>query len=343
MSSYRSVSIRMLFISEIFQSRGYNFWSLKYHRNIVKTFVTMISQMVILAKPVRGKSLVKMNFVIIFVFEIHWKIDTIISQWHPKQFYSVTTIMFLISYDDKYRIDMKHIEYPIWSNWKQIIDLIEKILQLQVITSFSNFRWKKNQFWYRTLHLSRDVIMSTNDKSNIIYAQKEREKKYVLVKIIGWIYNFLQVLCRKIDNRFNDILINSIFLSVSWREIYRFRRLIFVISKTTFSKHIEQNYVDFNMIWWSFDSILNIILWRSITLNTNYEFSSMSQVITKEMMYFRQNGLFLNDISFISHFQISKFFKMFKERSIETTFMIQWSFESQRWVSVESDIYSSNR
>ena len=84
MSSYRSVSIRMSFISEIFQSRGYNFWSLKYYRNIVKTFVTMKSQIVILAKPVRGKSLVKMNFVIIFVFEIHWKIDKIISLCHLK-------------------------------------------------------------------------------------------------------------------------------------------------------------------------------------------------------------------------------------------------------------------
>ena len=69
---------------KFFQSRGYNFWSMKYHRNIVKTFVTMISPIVILAKPVRGKSLVKMNFVIIFVFEIHWKIDKIISLCHLK-------------------------------------------------------------------------------------------------------------------------------------------------------------------------------------------------------------------------------------------------------------------
>ena len=90
--------------------------------------------------------------------------------------------MFLISHDDKYRINMKHIEHPIWSNWKQIIDFIEKILQLQVITSFSNSIWKKNQFWHRTLHLSRDVIMSTNEKSNFIFTQKGKKEKIRISK-----------------------------------------------------------------------------------------------------------------------------------------------------------------
>ena len=156
-------------------------------------------------------------------------------------------------------------------------------------------------------YIYQETSSCQRTRSRILYIhKKEREKKYVLVKIIGWIYNFLQVLCRKIDNRFNDSLINSIFLSVSWREIYRFRRLIFVISKTTLSKHIEQNYVDFNMIWWSFDSILNIILWRSITLNTNYEFSCMSLVI------FDRNNVFSIERSFSKRYQLHQSFSNFE-------------------------------
>ena len=162
---------------KFFNRGACNFWSLKYHRNIVKTFVAMVGLIVILAKPVRGKSLVKMNFVIIFVFEIHWKIDKIISLCHFKN--NCILSRPLCSW---YRMTIN-----IKSIWNKLIDEFDIIENKSLISSSKNivtssyhiifeFYMEKNQFWYRTLHFSRDVIMSTNDKSNIIYTQKEREK-----------------------------------------------------------------------------------------------------------------------------------------------------------------------
>ena len=77
------------------------------------------------------------------------------------------------------------------SIWNKLIDEFDIIENKSLISSSKNivtssyhiifeFYMEKNQFWYRTLHFSRDVIMSTNDKSNIIYAQKEREKNTYL-------------------------------------------------------------------------------------------------------------------------------------------------------------------